>query len=176
MSQMLLRLGGLPLLLAGIVFYFSTAPMAAANTIPPPSGRVLLSISGNIGHFNDGQSLKLDLDMLEALPSHTFTTDTPWTEEPTEFTGVRIKELLSYIGAKSSDFRATASDDYWNVLKDMDFDKIPAIIAYKKNGNYMRVRELGPLWIMFPFDDFPELLTEKYKTACVWQLIGIEVH
>ena len=66
-------------------------------------------------------------------------------------------------------------DKYWNDLTDMDFEKIPGVIAYKINDKYMRVRDLGPLWLMFPFDDFPETDNEKYKTASVWQLIGIDV-
>jgi hypothetical protein len=149
---------------------------SAATAIPAPSGQVLLSISGNINQHNDGKLLQMDLEMLEALPAYTFTTNTPWTDEPTEFTGVRIKHLLVYAGAGSTEFRALASDKYWNDLKEMDFDNIPAIVAYKRNGQYMRLRDLGPLWLMFPFDEFPEISTEKYKTACVWQLIGIEVY
>jgi hypothetical protein len=45
-----------------------------------------------------------------------------------------------------------------------------AIIAYKMNGEYMPVRAKGPLWIMFPFDDKPELKTEAAYSRCVWQL------
>jgi len=159
-----------------IVAVFVTAVPAQADEIPLPVGKVILEITGNIERFNDGDTLKIDLQMLEALPQTTILTDSPWTDEPTKFTGVRISELLDYIGAKSHNFRAIASDQYWNDLQEMDFDNIPAVLAYKRDDAYMRVRDLGPLWIMFPFDEFPELDSEKYKRACVWQLIGIEVH
>ncbi|MEM7257001.1 MAG: oxidoreductase [Pseudomonadota bacterium] len=153
-----------------------SATPALSDQLPAPTGRVLLTISGNIEHTNDGDTIKMDLAMLESLEATSITTDSPWTDEPTKFTGVRISHLLEYIGANSNEFRASAIDKYWNDLLDMDFESVPAIIAYKKNDKYMRIRDLGPLWIMFPFDQFPELLTEKYKTASVWQLIGIEVH
>ena len=119
--------------------------------------------------------MELDLEMLEQLETTSFVSHTPWTEGPTKFTGVRINHLLKFVGANASNFRASAMDKYWNDLTDMDFEKIPGIIAYKINDKYMRVRDLGPLWLMFPFDDFPETDNEKYKTASVWQLIGIDV-
>ena len=114
--------------------------------------------------------------MLDQFNPTTFKTTTLWTDGITEFTGVRVSDILEYVGANSANFRATALDKYWNDIKDIDFDRIPAIIAYKKNGKHLRVRELGPLWLMFPFDEYPETSDEKYKTASVWQLIGIIVN
>jgi hypothetical protein len=32
------------------------------------------------------------------------------------------------------------------------------------------VRDQGPLWIMFPFDDKPELKSELIYSQSVWQL------
>lgn len=160
--------------LAALTMLWQTANVCAEQ-LPVPSGKVLLTVTGNIENTHDGSILELDLAMLEALPQQSFTTNTPWTDKPTKFTGVRINELLEYIGANSQSFRASASDKYWNDLTEMDFNKVPALIAYKRDDKYMRVRELGPLWIMFPFDEYPELDNEKYKRACVWQLVEIEV-
>ncbi len=147
-----------------------------SGELSKPSGKVLLTITGNIENTNAPASVELDIEMLEQLENTSFVTRTPWTEGPTKFTGVRINHLLEFVGAKSSHFRANAIDKYWNDLTDMDFDKIPAIVAYKINDKYMRVRDLGPLWLIFPFDDFPETDNEKHKTASVWQLIEITVH
>lgn len=149
---------------------------ANAADLPPLSGPVLLTISGNIENHNVDKSAQFDRKMIESLPVTSFNTTTPWTEGVTEFTGVRISDLLKYVGANSNSFRAHALDKYWNDVTDIDFEKIPAIIAYEKNGKPFRVRELGPLWIMFPFDDFPELSDEKHKTASVWQLIELAVN
>ncbi len=160
-----------------LILLYVCAQAANSAELPKPTGPVLLKITGNIENTNTPGAVEFDLEMLEQFEASSFVTVTPWTDDtPTTFTGVRINELLEYVGAKSRDFRASAIDKYWNDLTDMDFDNIPAIIAYKLNNEYMRVRDLGPLWIMFPFDEFPELDTEKYKTACVWQLIEIEIH
>lgn len=159
---------------ASLAMLLHAAAIGAAE-LPAPTGNVLLQVTGNIEHTNDGDTANLDLAMLEALPQFSFTTHTPWTDGPMKFTGVRIHDLLNYIGAGSTDFRASASDKYWDELRDMDFENIPAIVAYMRDDKYMRLRDLGPLWIMFPFDEYPELDNEKFKRACVWQLIGIEV-
>jgi hypothetical protein len=148
---------------------------ATSAELPKPNGKVLLRITGNISNTNSPGAVEMDLAMLEALEAASFVTNTPWTDAPTKFTGVRINRLLEYVGANSSNFRASALDKYWNDLTEMDFDTIPAVIAYKINDEYMRVRQLGPLWIMFPFDEFPQLSTEKYLTASVWQVIEIEI-
>lgn len=148
---------------------------ALAEKLPTPQGPVVLTISGKINNHNNGDTAEFDIAMLEQLGTTTFTTNTPWIDEPAEFTGVRINALLAYVGAEGSDFRATALDKYWFDLKNTDFDAIPVIIAYKKNGKLLRVRDLGPLWIMFPFDDFPKSHNETNINACVWQLLKIDV-
>jgi hypothetical protein len=45
-----------------------------------------------------------------------------------------------------------------------------AILAYRMNGAELSVRDKGPLWIMFPFDDKPELKSELIYSQSVWQL------
>lgn len=146
-----------------------------AAELPKPTGKVLLTINGNIKNHNADNAIHFDQQMLDNLPPHTFKTTTPWTEGVIEFTGVRISEILKYAGAGSGEFRANALDKYAIDVNDIDFDKIPAIIAYKKNGKAMRVRDLGPLWLMFPFDAFPKINNEKHKNASVWQLIELTV-
>lgn len=134
----------------------------------------ILSITGNLEESADGK-IQLYLDDLTALESTTIETDAPWTEGAQEYTGVRISTLLKSIGARSNQFEAIASNDYSFTLKNIDFDEYPIIIAYLKNGEKLDLRNLGPLLIMFPFDDYPELLTEQNKAASVWQLIKLNI-
>jgi hypothetical protein len=39
----------------------------------------------------------------------------------------------------------------------------------------MSVREKGPLFVMYPFDEQPALRTSVYFGRCIWQLKAIEV-
>jgi len=129
-----------------------------------------LLIHGNI-EFESGEKLVLELDEIKAMERTSITTHSPWLPGAVTFTGVRVSTLLNHIGAKSAKFEAIALDDYRFVVDGVDFDKYPVILAYERDGKPMTVRELGPLWIMFPFDDYPELLNEKNKGAAVWQLL-----
>ncbi len=157
-----------------VTFLFLTE-ISLADQLPAPTGKVVLIVTGNIDKTNVDDTAQFDIEMLENFPVTTFKTSNDWVEGITEFTGVRVSELLQSVGASSYSFRALALDRYHFDVSGIDFDKIPAIIAYKKNGKFMRVRELGPLWIMFPFDEYPETDTEQHRNASVWQLAEIKV-
>jgi len=143
-----------------------TGLVRAADTV--------LVVSGNTS-AESSQGIVFDMAALQNLPSTKITTSNPWIKGAAEFTGVRISALLESVGAQTNDIEARAANEYKFKLTGIDFDKYPIIIAYLKDGNPMEFRELGPLWIIFPFDDFPELLTSKNKAASVWQLTDIEL-
>lgn len=157
------------------VFVFGQTTVNAAST---DLDSIVLSIHGNIECQKEGQKnefIELDLLSLTNLQSTTITTKQPWTDGPREYTGVRISTLLKHIGAASSEFEAVASNEYMYVLRDIDFDKYPILVAYKIDGEFLDTRKLGPLLIVFPFDDYPELLNESNKAASVWQLIEMQI-
>jgi len=150
------------------------AGSAFANAGEVTDETVLLSVHGNVEGLSD-KPLELDLKTLISMDATSITTTAPWLDGPTEFKGVRISTLLHSIGANSAQFEAVASNDYRFTLSEIDFEKYPIIIAYEKNKELLNIRTQGPLLIMFPFDDFPELLTERNKAASVWQLIELHV-
>ena len=153
-----------------------SAPSAAADgTLPPPEGEVLLVVRGEIERPNVGDEARLDRTLLEGLPRTRFVTNTPWTEEAEAFEGVRVSTLLEAVGATRPRFEAVALDDYRVTIEGLDFERYPVIVADTRDGEPMTTRRLGPLWIMFPFDDYPELLTQTVKSFAVWQLVEMEV-
>lgn len=151
-----------------------------ADELPSVSGDVILTIGGNIQVSNaesaDGERVALfDLELLESLESETIKTSNPWIEGEVVYQGVRMSNLLSLVGADSQSFMAYASDDYKIEVSGVAFEKYPIILAYKQDGEYMGVRDLGPLWIIFPFSDYPELDTEYNRSVSVWQLLRMDV-
>ncbi len=155
-----------------LFFLLSLGPFAYADA----SDRVVLLISGNHGHENQSEPLELKLTTIEELPSETFTTTTPWTEGDVTWEGVRISTLMEYLKTDSMEFKASALDGYEIMFKGVDIEKYPVIIAYKRDGEYMSVRELGPFWIMFPFDDYKkEFSFAEHRALAVWQLNQIEI-
>lgn len=146
------------------------APVALADMLAKPSGDIILTISGQIGKENAPGQADFDLDMLRAMPVVKFSTSTPWTEGAAEFEGVLVGTVMEAVAAKGKSIKAAALNDY---IADVDVKTAldaGAIIAYRVNGEYISVRDKGPLWIMFPFDEKPELRAESIYSQSVWQL------
>lgn len=148
---------------------------AFADELAIPNGEILLTVSGNIALTNSENGAEFDLEMLEGLGSTSFVTETPWTDGKTLFEGVKLERLLDAVGAQSDAVRVGGLDSYWYDIVGVDFARYPVVLAYRRDGELMTVRTLGPLWLMFPFDDFPELFTHKNKAASVWQLTTLVV-
>lgn len=151
------------------------SPAIQAAELAIPTGKVLLTIKGAMENPNVGNEVQLDLATLESLPATQFTTNTPWSDEPQHFKGVRLNVLFEAIGAAPKSFVAVGLDDYKFTVTDIDFERYPVIVAYQHNGAPISVRQLGPLRIMMPFDDYPELLTPRNESSSVWQLLELEL-
>jgi hypothetical protein len=49
------------------------------------------------------------------------------------------------------------------------------LLAFKADGEYMSVREKGPLFVIYPFDRFPDIRNELYYSRAIWQLRRLTV-
>lgn len=144
--------------------------LAPAGDLPPPAGEVLLTVTGEIANTNEGAAAMFDRAMLEALGPVTITTTTPWTEGPQSFTGVPLVALTEAVGAGGDVLQATAINDYAVAIPREDWVEGGPIIAYLNNGAPMSVRDKGPLWIVYPFDDRAEYRSEVSFSRSIWQL------
>ncbi len=150
-------------------------PLWAEDALPSATGEVLLVVDGNISHTNAGDEAHFDLAMLQALPPAEFSTHTPWEDGLNHFAGTLLSDVLAAAGASSSEFFATAIDDYQVEFGGVDLERYPVLLAWEQNGELITLRNLGPLRIMFPFDDYPELDTNANRALAVWQLITMSV-
>src|SRR5438876_10266602 len=91
---------------------FALGIVAPACALDPPTGPVVLTISGDIEVRNSAEGARFDLAMLEKLPQRSFDTKTPWYPTPRRFTGVPLQELLAAVGARGKTGRAVALNDY----------------------------------------------------------------
>lgn len=165
-----LCIGGLLAILAAVLIY----PGAMrAEGLSAPDGPVILTISGEITVTNADGRAEFDREMLEALPQTAVRTLTPWTDDQVVFEGVLMRDLLAFVGSRGETVKATALNDYAVSIPVSDFEEETVILAIKRNGDYMPVRENGPLWIIYPLcDDLTDLDTHS---KMVWQLRWIEV-
>jgi hypothetical protein len=159
----------------GLSFAVSLASVSVAQEIGTPSGDVVLTVSGNLSVTNDGEVLRLDSDMLMALPATTIETSTIWTEGLHEFTGVSLADFVAMFGVQEGDFLATAINDYTVEIPFSDAVVGGPIIAYLMDGEAMSVRDKGPLWIIYPYDSDSAYRSEVIYARSIWQLDRVEI-
>lgn len=139
-----------------------------------PSGPALLRISGLVTQPNMQQQAVFDMAMLQALPQHSFTTQTPWYAEPVKFTGPLLRDVLAAAGAKGEGITAIALNDYRTEIPFSDALKYDLIVATLLNDQPMPVREKGPLFLVYPFDSKAELQAATFYNRSAWQLRALQ--
>ncbi len=157
-----------------------------AQQSAPPAGRILLTISGEIdaGFASDdaaatdqehSASVEFDLERLESLGVIAINTETPWTNGVMEFEGVLVRDILDFVKADGEFVKAIALDDYVVDIPIQDFLEHDVIVATRIKGKPMKVRENGPLWIIYPWDDNPDLRRPHFYSNSIWQLKSLMV-
>lgn len=162
-------------LLTMLLAILQTQPLLAESAWQTqPENPVILSVSGALACCPEGTAY-FDLARLDALPQTEVTTTTPWTDGSTVYSGVRISELLKAVGAQGSTISATALNDYSTTFNAAAVMQYPVIVATHSNGQPMRVRDKGPLWIIYPLSENPQLRKEEFHQTMVWQLKALTI-
>lgn len=152
---------------------FSFLPVES-YALEKPKNRVVLTISGAISQTNVGQEAQFDLDMLQALPQHTITTENPWSEGLHTYQGFSIKDLLDSLGNQGNMLQISALNQYIAEAPLEDYADGGAILATHQDGKPMSIRKLGPIMVIYPFDTNHNFKTEVYYGRSVWQVRRIK--
>ncbi|KJZ21033.1 oxidoreductase [Loktanella sp. S4079] len=147
---------------------------AAAEEFGLPEGEVVLTVSGEIEKTNVDDTAQFDMDMLMALESEIIETSTIWTEGVLTFEGVPLHVLIDHLGVSEGVLRASAINDYTIEIPVEDAVIGGPMVAYKLNDALMSVRDKGPLWIVYPYDDSDDYRSEVIYSRSIWQLDRIE--
>ncbi len=162
--------------LGGLLLGCAVASTArAAGPLSTPVSKPILTISGRITRTNVGETASFDRAMLEGLEQEGFQTTTPWYTGLVRFDGVRMTRLLAAVGATGSSVRAVALNDYTTEIPISDFEKYGVILALKRDGAYMPIRDKGPLFIVYPFDSLAELKSQQFYSRSAWQVAKLVV-
>ena len=157
-------------------FVFFLTGTALANQHPGlPDGPVILTISGKISVSNKGDSLVFDRTMLQSQKWTQFETPTAWTSGTPMFEGVLLRDLLKIAGAKGTRIVATALNDYAVTIPWSHIDEHPVLLAMKMNGKFMRVRDKGPIWIIYPMPSAKAAKGNPLNKYMVWQLDRLSI-
>lgn len=171
-SSRLVRLGLAALLCAA-------ATSAAAGPAPEPvktdslpalpaSSRVVLQVGA------PGQERSFTLAQIEAVGLHRVTTSTYWPSDDGTYEGPLLRDVLAAAGiASAAQVRVTAIDGFTQAIPREDWTRWPVMVATRKNGAPLNVRDKGPLRIVYPRDMDPVLHESQYRLRWAWMVKGI---
>ncbi len=158
-----------------LAFLSVSFPVAADDPLPAPSGEVILKISGDVAHANVGDEVHFDREMLMDLSPRTLETRTPWHRRAGRFEGPLVRTVLEAAGARGDRVRVHALNDFEAQVPVEDFHEYDVLLAMRHNGQPMAIRDFGPLFVLYPFDQHPELNNETIRFRSVWQVGRIHV-
>lgn len=155
-------------LLTGAVAALTFAPAARAQSGP----LLRVESSSGVSSFTE--------ESFAALPQSVLRTHTAWTEGPREFQGVALKDLLAAAGFDSAalqgrSLRLRALNEYEVAIPAEDCEIYNPLLARSMDGSPMLRSDKGPLWLVYPRDQFPELHDQRYDHRWAWQLAVITV-
>jgi hypothetical protein len=137
-----------------------------------------LNVCADIDSFviknKNGDEINVTRNDMETLPNYKITTSTNFTPRG-DFIGVKFQDLMKYYKLSGGKIRVFALDDYSFTININEMIRYNVIVAYKMNGEYMKVSELGPFAIIYPIDQFPELESLSVNAKTVWQIKFLEV-
>ena len=151
----------------------SAQPALQGAPVSPVSP--VLAVTGRVARPNRGQDFVFDMAMLEALAQRSFSARTPWYPQARKFTGPLLRTVLEAATAQGTLVRATALNDYRIDIPMSDLQQYDVLLARLLDDKPMAVRDKGPLFIVYPFDERPELRNTLHYSRCAWQLIKLEV-
>jgi hypothetical protein len=159
-----------------LLILLAAAMPGRADDLGRPAGAVVLTVTGAISVTNAPGAAEFDLAMLEALRGARITTETPWYAGKRTFEGPLISALLDSLEAEGRAIRVTAVNDYSAEIPMSDILKYPVILATRIDGDTLSIREKGPSFVIYPFDQKPELYDELHFGRSVWQVKAIKVY
>jgi hypothetical protein len=120
-------------------------------------------------------AVEFSIDELRAMGETSFSTTTPWTKGTQKFEGVTGAQIVAALEAKGAkpdaeSVLAVANNDYSIVVPYEVFAQPTTLIAFSQNGAAMPVRDKGPFWIVFPYDQDAKFLSSSYQSYSIWGL------
>lgn len=136
-----------------------------------------LDVKGKIAKTNDATHTVFHFSEAQilALPPHSISTSTTWTAKST-FTGPLLADILKTVGAYGDQIEIHTLDDYTYTIPVSDSNRYGVVVAYSMNGQRLQVSDFGPLFLIYPRDEFPaDLANAAADAKFVWQIKALIV-
>lgn len=142
-----------------------------------PAAPLSLDIDGEVRVTNDAAHTAWhfsEAQLLE-LPVHAISTSTTWTPRST-FTGPLLSDVLKAVGAHGSEIEIHTIDDYTCIVPVADAARYGVVLAYAMNGKRLEVSDFGPLFLIYPRDQYPlDLGGAAGDAKFAWQIKSMTI-
>ena len=149
---------------------------ATTRKAQPLKPKPLLTVSGLIGRVNNEIAHTYDFSEAEYLKLATtrITTGTPWTPVSV-FVGPLVVDVMRVAGVTSGTLIFKTLDDYSAPIPWEDLVRYGVILAHSMNGQRLNKNRWGPLWTIYPRDQYPAALRGPIvESRFIWQVDRIE--
>lgn len=160
--------------LSALLFFVLSVTLARALD-KPQGGFVLLTVSGEITAPNGDGVAEFDRALLESLDWREIETYTSFTEGPQRVAGPTLESLLEAVGAQGSSLTAWAINDYSITIPIEHARDHNVILAMEMNGARMRVRDKGPIWVIYPLTE-EQAAMRMFDGEMIWQLVRLRIN
>lgn len=162
-----------------------------------PQSPVLLTVSGMIGRPNRGaldpvrdqmmakqkiafeKARVFDFPALMALPAVTIKPTLEYDSKVHTLRGPLLMDMLKLAGvADTGKLALRAVDGYSPTISMSDVRRFHFIVATHLDGQTMPLGGLGPLWLIYDADRFPDIAAKPVDqrfASCPWSLYHIDV-
>jgi hypothetical protein len=119
----------------------------------------------------DGTETSFTLEELLAMRQSSVVTANFYVSQVAHFQGPSLRSVLLATNVPpSATLTMVALNDYTVRVPARDAYDYKVILAVQRDGEPMSVRNKGPIWVIYPMDDHPELQGTAYNDRLVWQL------
>lgn len=158
-----------------LVLLASLAQISYSADTTAMQDKAVLTVTGAIKNTNHEDYFAFSMAMLEQLPQYSFTTATPWYPEAHKFSGPLLRDILARVRADGTQLTAIALNDYKVTIPLADSTDFNMIVALFRDDEKMPIRDKGPLFILYPFDNDSETQSQVYYDRSIWQLKALHI-
>lgn len=148
-----------------------TLPMSLAAR---PSGPVILRVLIERDQNHHEEVMTYDRAALSQIAWRHITTASPFLKGDHQFSGVPLASLLQSLDITSGTIRAQALDGYSITIPVADAFDHEVLLALDHNGRPMRIRDRGPIWVIYPMTP-SEALAGDAGGRMIWQLQSLDI-
>lgn len=175
------RLANAAIVATALAMTFSAAPQASAQSAAvaapavaaaPSAGKQRPILTFSAVGAPDRALTRADL---AAMPRHVIETGTPWQDGRSRFEGVRMSDFLRAMGLDKGAVMITGLDGYAAEFPVEEADRYDVILADRRDGKELSIRDRGPLFVIYNFDAEKGRIGEAQHNRSVWQVVSMRV-